>query len=504
MELEKKNIFLPEITPGTVYRKDLELDGALSEDQPDISRLIRIDAHASEPEVENENGKLCVKSRVVFGILYESDLRGRPAYAQTEADFTQSTDIVSPAGEYYALADIRCTYLTCKLLGARRYVIRAAMETSVSVVSVKEQPAIDIPASGEDGVFLRTEERVYSLPCRLFTEERRETGSAVSPAGVEAVLFTDYHVSSPEWESGEGRLTVRVPVFLKAFCETEDGSFITVPFSAVSVLTAEDPDITPESTFSVDACVPSCVSSAESDEYGEMRVIKFDYSVRVNAVCFEKTRETVATDAFSAAAVCETESKRVAYRDRADEIKKEFRVQKEFDTEKTDIRGVSDITVSFSVNSAECAEGRLVVKGVFTADYLTDTDSGMTGGSFGGEFEESAVCEDGCGVMRVRVFPLEAVYDVKGGGVLSLEVSACLCAELYRAEETSALVSANVSEPLPKPPCGIRFYYPEEGETAWSIAKCCRVDPEKLVAENPGAFTPEGGLAPGAAFVAVK
>ena len=37
---------------------------------------------------------------------------------------------------------------------------------------------------------------------------------------------------------------MRVPVFLKAFCETEDGSLITVPFSAETALTAEDPDIT--------------------------------------------------------------------------------------------------------------------------------------------------------------------------------------------------------------------------------------------------------------------
>ena len=504
MELEKKNIFLPEITPGTVYRKDLELDGALSEDQPDISRLIRIDAHASEPAVETENGKLCVKSRVVFGILYESDLRGRPAYAQTAADFTQSTDIVSPAGEYFALADIRCTYLTCKLLGARRYVIRAAMETSVAVVSAKEQPAVDIPASGGENVFFKTEERVYSLPCRLFTEERRETGSAVSPQSVEAVLFTDYHVSSPEWESSEGRLTVRVPVFLKAFCETEDGSLITVPFSAETALTAEDPDITPESTFSVDACVSSCSSSAESDEYGEMRVIKFEYSVRMNAVCYEKASETVATDAFCASAVCDTQTKRVAYRDAAGEIKKEFRIQKEFDTEKTDIRGVNDITAAFSVNSAECSGGRLIVKGVYTADYLADTDTGISGGSFGGEFEESVECEDGCSVMRVRVFPLESTYSVKDGGVIALESPACLCAELYRTVETEALVSANVSETVSKAPCGIRFYYPEEGETAWSIAKCCRTDPEKLVADNPGAFAPDGTFTPDAAFVAVK
>ncbi len=503
MELEKKNIFLPEITPGTAYRKDLELDGNLNEDQPDISRLIRVDAHTSAPAVFAENGKLCVKSDAVFGILYESDFRAKPAYTQTGTVFTQATDIPAPSGEYYALADIRCTYLTCKLLGARRYVIRAAMETSLSVISVREQTVTDIPAAGS-GVFFKTEQLVYETPCRVFTEERSASGSAQSPQSVAAVLFTDYNNSSPEWSAEEGRLTVRVPVYLKAFCETEDGTLITVPFSTVTALTAEDPDITPESGFSVDAHVASCTSSAESDEYGENRVIRFTYTVRMNAVCFEKTVETVAADAFGAERSSETARKHFSYRVRLPEIKKEFRLQKEYDTEKTDIRSANDVSVSFSVSSAECADGKLTVKGAYSADLLTDTDSGTSGGTFGGEFEESVECENGCGVMRVRIFPQNVEYSVTDGGTVAFDASACLCAELFTACETDALTSVTLSDAASAPAAGIRFYYPGADESAWDIAKRCRVDPEKLKSDNPGAFTPEGGLAPDAVFVAVK
>ena len=41
---------------------------------------------------------------------------------------------------------------------------------------------------------------------------------------------------------------------------------------------------------------------------------------------------------------------------------------------------------------------------------------------------------------------------------------------------------------------GFRFYYPDESETIWDIAKKYRVDPERLMSDNAESIAPDGRL----------
>lgn len=503
MSFETKNIFLPEITSDTVYRKDLEFDGSLPEDSPDVARLIRVDARPSKPSVTAENGKLCVKSDVVFGILYESDFRSKPAYAQVKASFSQMTDIPAPSGEYFPFANVRCAFLTCKLLGARRFVIRAAMETAVSVITVSERTVTDARAEGENA-FFRTVEAEYRLPCRIFTEQRTFEGSAVSPKAVSGVIFTDGYCLAPETQAEEGLLNFKVPVTLKAFCEGEDGGFFAVPYSFEASLVCADADIDPAQEFSADAHIVSCFAESEADEYGETRVIRFRCEICASAVSYEKTVETVADDAFCSDRFTETSCLRADYHERVGELEHSFDFEKEYDTEKTDIRGIIDMTVSFSVDSVEYDEGVLRIKGAYSAEYLADTDNGVTGGGFGDGYETSVALPQGEKAVNIKVTPVNVSYSVADGETVTLRGNAKIGAELYSKRSLTALDSVAATGEAPEGNNGLTFYYPESNETAWDIAKRYRKDPAGIKNGNPESFDPEGKLKPGVLFVTVK
>ena len=502
MSFETKNIFLPEITSDTVYRKDLEFDGSLPEDSPDVTRLIRVDARPSKPSVTAENGKLCVKSDVVFGILYESDFRSKPAYAQVKASFSQMTDISAPAGEYFPFANVRCAFLTCKLLGARRFVIRASMETAVSVITVCERTVTD--ARPDENTFFRTAEAEYRLPCRVFTEQRTFEGSAVAPKPVSGVIFTDGYCLSPETQAEEGLLNFKVPVTLKAFCEGEDGGFFAVPYSFEASLVCADPDIDPAQEFSSDAHMVSCFAESEADEYGETRVIRFRCEICVNAVSYENTVETVADDAFCSDRITETSCTRADYHERAGELKHGFEFEKGYDTERTDIRGIIDMTVSFSVDSVEYGEGVLRIKGAYSAEYLAETDSGIIGGGFGDGYETSAALPKDEKAINVKVEPGDINCSVADGETVTLRGSAKISAELYSARSLTVLDSVAATGAAPESESGLTFYYPESSETSWDIAKRYRKDPAGIKNGNPDSFDPEGKLKPGVLFVTVK
>ena len=503
MDIEKKNIYMPEITSDTVYRKDLELDGSLPEDAPDVARLIRVDAHTSAPETVFENGKLCVKCDVVFGILYESDLHSRPAYTQTSAVFTQTTDISAPNGEHYIRAFVRCAGLGCKLLGARRFVIRAGMETYVNVISVREY-AVSDAENAPEGTFFRTAECSYAFPCRTLTAERGFSGEASAEASAAGVLFTDSYCLPPEETAEDGKLTVRTGVTLKAFCESEDGGFFTVPYVFEAELTAEDPGISAGDAFYADVCVSSCSAAAESDEYGENRVIRFNCKLSMTAVEYEPTTELLPDDVFCSDFVCETRTGELEYHERIGKVRRDMAFEKEYDTERTDIRGVTDMTLSFSVDSTEYADGVLNVKGSYSAEFIADTDSGVTGGGFNGEYAESIPFAGGDTAVCVKVVPVSASYTVADGEIIRLRGSAALCAEVFADRKKTALVSAAAAEGALPAMTGMKFYFPDNAETAWDIAKRYRTDPAKLYENNPAAFTAEGAITPDTAFVIIK
>ena len=503
MDIEKKNIYMPEITSDTIYRKDLELDGSLPEDAPDEARLIRVDAHTSAPETVLENGRLCVKCDVVFGILYESDLHSRPAYTQTSAVFTQTTDIPAPNGEYYPRAAVRCAGLSCKLLGPRRFVIRAGMETYVNVISVREY-AVSDAENAPEGTFFRTAGCSYALPCRILTAERGYSGTSVAETAAAGVLFTDCYCRMPECSAVDGKLTVRTDVTLKAFCESEDGGFFTVPYVFEAELTAEDAEISIDSLFYADVCVSSCSAVAENDEYGENRVIKFSCTVNMTAVEYEKTTEQTADDMFCSGAACDTETDDLIWHERIGEVRRDFAFENEYDNERADIRSITDMTLSFSVDSAEYADGVLNVKGSYSAEYLADTDGGVTGGGFTGEYAESVPFAGGDTAVCVKAVPVSVTYSVADGETIRIRGSAELCAEIFASRKKAALVSASVAEETLPAMTGMKFYFPENTETAWDIAKRYRTDPAKLAENNPSAFTADGAITPDTSFVMIK
>ncbi len=503
MKFDTKSIFIPHIAGCGVLQKDLELDGALPEDLPDISRLISVDAKVEKTTVKVENGKAEVVSSMLFGILYESDYRSKASYTTVGTDFSQKTD-VECGKEFYPDADVKCTFLSCKLLGSRRFVIRARMATSLECDTIEEMRSIDVDSS-KVSAFFKTKSLELTSPCRTYTDERHFEGKATAEEAVSSVVYVTAEELPTEYAVSDGRLSVKTPVRVKALCEGESGRYFVTETELKTLTTAEDADIDGSKRFRVNFSALSPTATVESDDYGEQKVLNFSVDGEMEAVCYETVTETAASDAFCADRSTESTAESVVFQSIGEEKTKTFSVEKTFDTEKTDILRIIDTSVIFRLTGKEVSDGNLTAKGVYTANVLAETESGMNETTFDGEFAETIPLDGDAGVCHASVTLVDAASTVYGGENITLRASAVL--RLFTTEKqtdtflTSVTASDSAESAMSEE---IRFYYPERSETLWDIAKSYRIDPKRLGEHNKNVFTPDGRLDENAVFVAIE
>lgn len=503
MKFDTKSIFIPHTAKTGIMQKDLELDGTIPESLPDVARLISVDAKVGRTKIKVENGKAEVSADVVFGILYESDYRAKASYTTSETEFVQKTDLEC-GKEFYPDADVKCAFLSCKLLGPRRFVIRARMATKLECDSIEEVRTVDTDST-KVNAFFRTENAVFTTPCRTFTDERRVEGSASSPYPVSSVISVSAEAMKSEYSVSDGRLSVRTPITVKALCEGEDGKYFSVSASLPSLTTAEDTDIDDTKRFRIGVYASSPASSVESDDYGEQKVLRFACDVFMDAVCYETVTEELASDAFCADRSSECTVSAMDSGSVEEKKEKVISVEKTFDTERTDISRVIDTSAVFRVTETAVSDGKAEVKGVCTANVLVEDENGMSEISFENEFAGELPVGDADDVCHAEIVPVDASSTVTGGENINFRSTAVISVFTLSAKKTACLSSVTASDsPEDREERGVCFYYPEKGETSWDIAKAYGTDPKRLAENNENAFHPDGTLDENTVFVAIE
>ncbi|MFA6730312.1 MAG: hypothetical protein WCR95_04880 [Eubacteriales bacterium] len=504
MKFDSKSVFLPEITLNGYYLKDMELEGVLPEYAPDISRLVRVDAKASPPEVEFTTDKAEITARVDFGILYESDYKSKLAHVVVSGTLSQKVNHDRPSEERYAWASVNCSYLTCKLLGPRKFIIRAKMNTELCVSEIKEFGAVD-PDSGQVSAYFLTQKLGALSPIGEYTGVSHAEQSVGLPQPVDHIVYACGEVSSAVPIAAEGRLSVKCDVTFKALYATEEGEYSFVSNTYPVSVDIDNQNITPGQSFCVSAHVTSAEAVADIDDYGENKLLKQNFTVAARAVCFESGEDAVASDGFcgdreSACVVTKAE-----YNSLAGTLDKTFVFEMTHDTEKNDITELLDTAVAISVSEQSYADGVLNIKGNINFEALAKTESGIISEDFSGEFEKSIVTDiPGEVIAGLSVRPLEVMAGVSGGEIIAVKVNVAVRASIFSKTSLPVLSEFIAEDMSSSSDGGIRFYYPDSSESAWSVAKKYRRNPKKLMDDNRSAFEDNGSLKGGAVYLTIR
>jgi len=502
MKAETSTLLLPRTVFEAGADKDIEFESTLADYLPNINRVIRADADVICEDVNISSGKAEVSGKAVFSLLYESDNKKKLRNGHFTADFTQRFDLRElPDGQMLPFARARCSYVSCKILNPRRFILRCRADIGLEIKSM--QSAEVVSEANSKGAYFKRREHQTAVFCPALNREfnMEESFALDSKPSVGEIISASLRFLPGEIVLSEGSAAIRADGVFKCLYEEESEEAACIvfekPFSAA--FTVDDECIKPDSEVSFALTVTKTHAEKEIDSYGENRVIGISYGVRVTLHCVNRQTVVVPTDMFFENYINTNKLAELPLENPVKELRHRFMVEKVFEIPELVVENCMDFNVAMSVGEASLTDEGILVTGacgmnVFGAagDSYRADDTSVT---FSELIPFSAANKD-CKV-RASAVPLNAVAEIAGQGRLSVRIPAEIAVSLTYKESVSALVSAEIEkrEKEQSDSDSVIIYYPEKGESAWDIARRYYVDPESITTENPEAFDKNSNVA---------
>ncbi len=502
MAITTNQLLIPKKILEAETEKELEFDSSLPEYCPDIARIVKVDCTPFAEGCEISEGKAIVSGKAVCDILYETDYKSRLRCCSFTAEFSHSLPLPrTEASGITADCNVSCDKIAVKLLSPRRLIIKAHLaakfeisgETAVNAVSVEEAP---------DTFFLKKSLSFESAPAQLTGTYRFGEAFALNQAesSINEIVCGNVSLAEPQISLSEGRAEIKTSATVRALCEEEDreGSYYTAVKTLPISVDFENPALSPEAHVAVKLTPFDCEYTQEPDQYGENRVIKAAFSVDARLKVSEKTEITVADDLFersyeSTPAVATVSLPRLIYR--AD---KSFSAEGKLEPAEPKAEVILDSQAKNLFCTAEKSDKGIIIKGSFGVTVLYKGENGIYSCDRVLPYEQlvsadipNTHCEIAC-----EVYPIELSVALYSDSSLSARVIAG--ARITVSEETEEQLISEITKRTElqalERNSALTYFFPERGETLWSIAKHYRVDPEKISQANPNRFGDKGTL----------
>lgn len=489
MKSELQTISLPKAIKPEHCFKDIETEGVLPDYSPDISRLVRVDA---APCVENVRcGDKCeISGRLVFGLLYESDYKSKLAYTTFTVPFELKCDTVA-AKEVYPDVRCDCTYLTCRLLGQRKVSIKAKLDAVMTGVQVDEFTVAK--ADGSDlNTFFKTETLQVSLPVAHTAAEAEIKENLRIGEAVASVVYSTAVFSPAETEAFDTSAAVKADMHISTLCEMPDGGYKMYTHTVPVEVSVKNDSINGDSPLEAKMDYSELSAVADLDEYGENKVINLHCNICAAVTVRRETEVTLPLDAFSRRHTCKCTRDDVDFDIRVPQAGKTVSLERSQKTD-GDISAVLGSAATFEISEAKVNGSMLIVRGKVKTDVLAQSGESVVSRTFTDDFEDSIPFSGNVvpSVGEITVFESRAeLY----GDTLNIHAMAFVGLSGDEHKHIPVLAAVELGDTDEPVGGGFRFYYPDESETIWDIAKKYRVDPEKLMSDNVENVAPDGRL----------
>jgi len=492
MKAETATITIPVTALEMWGDKDIELESTLADYLPNINRIIRADADLTCEDIQISGNKAEVNGKAVFTLLYQSDFKDKLCHERFSTDFVQKFDLRDlPEGDVFPKAAAKCSYVGCKTLNPRRFILRCRADVKLELKCMQKLQAV----SAEDckGAFFKTEKREIAVYCpdilRDFKCEESLGLETMPPIG--EIIYTSLDFSAPEISKSDGSALIRSEACFKCLYETEEENtppqMLCRRFPAV--FTVDDELIKDDSKLFASLGARGIEAEKDIDAYGENRVIQLSYGARLCIGCINRKELCVPTDMFFTEYNCEGKCQAIPYEAPAERLRHRLTLDKIVEGE-MNVDSCIDANADLCIDEATpCPEG-INVKGNCNVNVFGVGGEGYRAKDFKIPFSETLPfklegkdCE-----IDTTVLASTATAEIVGGR-LALRISAELALDVSYKEKLCFLSSADIEKRsgVDEDKCVI-IYYPQKGECAWDIAKRYYIDPKTLRENNAAVF----------------
>lgn len=498
MKSNLQTISLPRAIKAEHCFKDIELEGVLPDYSPDISRLVRVDA---VPYVENVKcGDKCeIEGKIIFGLLYESDYKSKLAYTTFSEPFSLKCDI-APAKETYPNVKCDCTYLTCRLLGQRKVSVKAKIDAVLTGTQVDDFTVAEAD-SGDLNTFFKTTMLTASLPTAKVESVAEIKENVRLDEAVSSVIYAQAVFSPPETEAFDTSAAVRSNMNISALCELPNGGYKVFESKVPVEVSLKNEEVNGDSELDAVIDYSELSAVADLDEYGENKLLNLRCTVRATATVRKSGDIVLPLDAFSRKHSCKCTKNEAVIDIRVPQAGKTVSVERTHPSE-GDLTAVLGSATSFEVTEAHIGGNMLYIKGRTKTDVLAQSGDSVVSRTFNDDFEDSIPFSGDAVPEITDISVFESKAELYGDNV-NIRAMAFVKLEADERKQIPVLTSVELGESEEPVGGGFRFYYPDDDETLWDIAKKYRADPEKLRADN-GEYIGEDGRLTGRRYLCIK
>lgn len=492
----------------TVYAERTDIDNeteyTLSEYMPNVQRIIKTDVHIkiTDKSVSHDRAEIC--GETVYTVLYVSENSGLLKCVVFKDDFSKEFVFPAPfAGDpdsLYISARVLPGTASSKISGQRRIVSRSKFSLICEIADICRDTYCDgtEEASPDCEIeYLRrnlttAETKVFeNIYCGISDSIRIDENMPE----ISDIVCAQSSVCVKSINQSEGEAEIAGELTFTCLYEAKNGEtseYVSMERTLPFKTRVDMPDTDGSWKTIAEASLTSLSADSSSDNYGEQKMVDIEAGIDITVMAFKNSDCSVYTDIYSTEC-CITPQRNVI---RTHSLVGNYTGFLEFsDRIRFELRGITDI-VSTSINlafgSPEFSDGTVFVPARGTLCVLGMKENGEIDAQTSAVnlhipaenipyslsaqnrlhwFNFSSVCRHECelvsGELQLRLWINQSC------AALCEESTEIVCG-YSKCDSDSAVCKKS----------GFTLYYPQAGESVWSVAKSHLVSCERLRAEN--------------------
>lgn len=306
MELVKKNVHMNQLKGKTVSQITLDDDFNVSDQLPDMKRVILYQGEIQIETVRTAAEKITVKGKLAFKVLYHSDdLASNVAMMNGAIPFEEVINMGGIDEEDSITVRGEIEDINVGMINSRKISVKAlAMFSVVAESSYDEETAVSVEEDQPVEV-LKKNLNITQIAMQKKDTYRvkEEVEIPNNKPNISRILWDQLDLRNVEWRLLEGSLSIRGEIMMFVIYEAEE-DHIPIQWMEKSVQfsgTMELPGCTEDMIPAIEVQVIHKEIAAKPDYDGENRIMEVDAVLELDMKLYEEENVGILSDIYSPA-----------------------------------------------------------------------------------------------------------------------------------------------------------------------------------------------------------
>lgn len=496
IETRKSGIKVNEAVAGCGSEVLAETDVILTEEYPDILRVLQIDGVTSIKEKEVGNDRVILRGEVEFTVIYVPDPQMSELPAKSITATAVFTDVCEARGvsadmKIRSTADI--SNIDYNLINSRKIGVKATVATEIKAYREGETEFVCDVVSDEAIETLQKEAQAFRQEADddfvISVADKLEVPNG-KPSCAE-ILKVSASVGGNDVKLIAGKAIVKGNVKVSTLYIGSDEMEIEfmeheIPFTEILDL----PNVAEGMDCDVDYNVTSVYYETDDGEDGGARMMGVEITLLINANVTGRESAVLLSDCYSPACDISMVKKVCSIDHIAACLKPQITVKGNIELSE-DCPGISrvyDIVAKAFISKVELQDGHAVIDGMLETCllYLTDDEqmpiySHKSGIPFTHTVDIDGISEAS---VECRASVINCGYNLADEQNVNVRANVCISLRLIKSEKVDVIEEINVSEAQAPKHASIVVYFVQSGDSLWSIAKKYKTTVAKIAEVN--------------------